>query len=77
MPVGIIAWMAAVQGLMAAAPDIIAFGGKVKGWLQDMFGSGLITKQQQDDLNQRVNDICVAALTGKLPASWQVEPDPV
>lgn len=69
-------WMKAIQGLLAAAPDIIAFAGKVKQWIADMFTSGVITAEQQNELNDRVTEICRAALNDELPSHWKVEPDP-
>jgi hypothetical protein len=72
----IIALMAAIQGLISAAPDIIAFASKVKLWINDMFSSGLITATEQAALHARVTEICAAALNGKVPSHWQVEADP-
>ena len=68
--------MAAVQGLIAVAPDVIAFGAKVKVWITDMFSSGIITVEEQKQLNDRVTDICRAYLIGQIPEAWQVDPDP-
>lgn len=76
MPAAVIAWMAAIQGLIAVAPDVIAFAAKVKGWIADMFSSGLITKETQDELNARVTEICRATLNGDVPIHWTVEDDP-
>ena len=77
MPVAIIAWMSAIQGLIAVAPDVISFGSKVKQWIADMFSQGLLTADQQNVLHKRVDDICGAVLTGQLPPHWTVEADPV
>ena len=76
MSAGVIAWMAAIQGLIVIAPDVIEFAAKVKRWITDMFSSGLITAGQQHTLNERVTDICRAALNGQVPEAWRVEPDP-
>jgi hypothetical protein len=72
----IVAWMAVVQGLMAVAPDVIAFGGKVKQWVDDLFSQRLISAAQQDALHARVTEICRAALLNQTPSHWQVEADP-
>ena len=76
MPVGIIAWMTAVQGLIAIAPDVIAFAAKVRGWIAEMFSSGLISAETQNALNNRVTEICRAVLNGEVPVHWTIEPDP-
>lgn len=76
MSPAVLMWMNALPGLIAAAPDVIAFAGKVKQWISDMFTSNLITAEAQNQLNDRVTEICRAALNGEVPSSWQVEPDP-
>ena len=38
--------------------------------------NGFITAEAQNQLNDRVTEICRAALNGEVPSSWQVEPDP-
>jgi hypothetical protein len=72
----VIAVMAAIQSLIASAPDIIAFAAKVKGWINDMFTAGLINSEQQQALNDRVTAIVKDALNGVVPAHWQIDPDP-
>lgn len=72
----VLAWMSAIQGLMAIAPDVILFAADVKSWIANMFSRGLISAEVQNALNGRVNDICGAFLTGKVPTAWQVEEDP-
>lgn len=72
----VIAWMSAVQGLLAVAPDVILFAVKVKGWVKDMFASGLITYEAQNALMKRVDEICKSVLTGQVPDHWKVEADP-
>ena len=76
MTAAVIAWMTAIQGLMAVAPDVIVFAAKVKGWIGDMFMAGLISAEAQDALHARVTAICAATLNNQLPPSWEVEPDP-
>lgn len=71
-----IALMAAIQSLMAVAPDVIAFGYKAKGWIDDMFSLGLIPAEVQNALHARLTELCRAALNGETPKHWQVEPDP-
>lgn len=72
----VIALMAAIQSLMLVVPDVIAFGYKAKGWIDDMFSLGLISAEVQNTLHARVTEICRAALNGETPKHWQVEPDP-
>ena len=76
MPAAVMVWMGAIQGLIQAAPDIIAFAAKVKGWIADLFSAGIITAEQQNELHARVTAICAAALNNTLPPHWQVEADP-
>lgn len=76
MNASVLAWMSAVQGLIAIAPDVILFSAKVKGWIADMFSQGVIDADTQNALNARVNNICAALLSGRLPEHWQVESDP-
>lgn len=76
MTASVIAWMAAVQGLMAVAPDVILFAAKVKGWINDLFSTGVISADVQNALHQRVSAICAATLTKQIPPHWQVEADP-
>lgn len=76
MNAAVIAWMASIQGLIAAAPDVIAFAAKVKGWIADMFSAGLINSDEQTALNNRVTVIVTAVLNGNMPAHWVIEPDP-
>lgn len=72
----VLAWMAAVQGLMNVAPDVIAFAGKAKQWVDDLFSQKMISAEQQNALHARVTEICRAALLGQEPSHWQVEADP-
>lgn len=72
----IIGWMAAVQGVMAIAPDAVALAGKVKSTIDEMFRQGMISPDVQNTLHARVNTICQAALNGQEPDHWKVEPDP-
>lgn len=76
MTTQVIAWMTAVQSLMAVAPDVIEFAGKAKQWIRDMFTTGMISAEVQDELSARVTAICVAALNKETPAHWQIEADP-
>lgn len=76
MTTQVIAWMAAVQGMLAMAPDVIALAAKVKGWINDLFTTGVITAETQNALHARVTELCRAALNGEVPAHWQVEADP-
>lgn len=72
----VIAWMAAVQGLMNIAPDVFAFAGKAKQWVNDLYTQGIISAAQQDALNERVTAICEAVMKNEEPSHWQVEADP-
>jgi hypothetical protein len=72
----VIALISALQGLIASAPDIIAFAAKVKLWINDMFSAGLINSEQQQVLHDRVTAIVKDALNGVVPAHWQIDPDP-
>lgn len=68
-----------LNGLAAAlqaAPAIGELADKAKDFFTSMAGNGLITDQQQDALHSRVDSIVAAALEGKLPPEWEVEPDP-
>lgn len=76
MTAQVLAWMTAVQGLMTLAPDVILFAAKVKGWIADLFQSGLITAETQNALHARVTELCRATLNGETPAHWLVEADP-
>lgn len=77
MPLTIIAWMNAVQGLLLIAPNVEKFATQVRQWIADMFAAGLITAETQDILMARVDEICAATLAGQELDSWKVEPDPV
>lgn len=68
--------MAAIQSLMLVTPDVIAFAYKAKGWIDDMFGLGLIKADIQNACHARVTELCRAALNGEVPKHWQIEPDP-
>lgn len=76
MTAQIITWMTVVQGLLAIAPDVVLFAAKVKGWINDLFTSGLITAEAQNALHARVTEICRATLNNETPVHWQIEDDP-
>jgi len=71
-----LAIMAAIQGAIAIAPDVIKLAASAKTFITDLFGSGVITAQEQNDMHTRVTALCIARLKGELPAHWAVEPDP-
>lgn len=76
MTAQVLAWMTAIQGMLTVAPDVIALAAKVKQWITDLFTTGVITAEVQNELHARVNEICRATLNGEMPDHWQVEPDP-
>lgn len=61
--------ISAAKNLKPAVEDAIAF---VKG----LFGSGLITKEQQDALMGYVDACTLAFVHDDPPPAWTVEPDP-
>jgi hypothetical protein len=61
---------------LTAAPQVTILVQKAKDFFTTMAGEGLITKDQQDALHNRVDQIVEAAAEGRLPAAWSVEPDP-
>lgn len=67
------AFTAAIQ----AAPQIAGLVTKTKEYFGALVAGGILTKEQADKLDARVDEIQEAALEGKLPPSWDVEPDPV
>jgi hypothetical protein len=71
-----IAIMAAIQGGIAIAPDVIKLAGAAKDFIAGLFSSGVITASEQNEMNARVTELCVARLKGELPDHWKVEADP-
>lgn len=61
---------------LTAAPQVTALAEKAKDFFKSMTGGGLISSEQQDALDARVDQIVESALLGKLPPQWSVEPDP-
>lgn len=61
---------------LTAAPQITELVVKAKDFFASLAGNGLITAEQQDQVDARIDQIVEAAKQGRLPASWDVEPDP-
>lgn len=65
-----------LQAAIAAAPQIRSLVENGQALFASLFEAGLITKEQQDKLDARAEEICRAALAGEEPPHWLVEPDP-
>lgn len=72
-----LAIMAAIQGAIAIAPDVIKVAAAAKDFISALFSGGVITKEEQDSMHSRVTALCVARLKGELPPHWAIEPDPM
>lgn len=65
-----------IKGIIAAAPDIAKAYGAVVNFIETLFGSKLITIEQQAELRANVDAAFKALLNGETPPQWTVEPDP-
>ncbi len=73
------AFLIFVQGLqvaLSAAPQVSKLIVQTKEIVETLFTAGVITAQQQTDLNNYVDAVCTAALRGEVAPEWQVEADP-
>lgn len=66
------AFTAAIQ----AAPQVTELVVKAKEYFGTLVKGGVISKEQADAIDARVDAITEAALEGRFPSSWDVEPDP-
>lgn len=65
-----------VQSGIALAPDIIRYAADVKNFIAAMFANSVISAQDQNALDARITELCVARLRGDVPPHWRVESDP-
>lgn len=77
MPALALTILQALHAAILAAPQVKSLVENGKALFASLFEAGLISKDQQDKLHSRVDEICRAALAGEVPPHWQVEPDPV
>lgn len=63
---GIVTIIDAIQNLEPVVADITDF-------ISKMFSKGLISIEEQDQLNAYVNAKCEAILKGEIPPAWQVD----
>jgi hypothetical protein len=75
-PVAIIV-IQAIQAAIAAAPRVIEVVQKGKEFIASLTSAGVITAEQQNALDARVDTIAAAFANGQTPPAWSVEPDPV
>jgi hypothetical protein len=75
-PADLLALVSIIQSAIAAAPQLVSLVTSAKAFIAELFGAGVITKAQQDQLHAHVDAICSAVLTGKEPPEFQVEADP-
>jgi predicted RNA-binding protein associated with RNAse of E/G family len=66
-----------IQAGIAIAPDVQRFILESKEFISALFGSGLITKAQQDRVHAHVDLLAAAVSGGQIPPEFTVEPDPV
>lgn len=76
MPPIVFTVLAAIQAAIQAAPQVKAVVVKGKEFIGALFSANIITKEQQDQLFARVDEISAAFKDGKQPPHWDVEPDP-
>lgn len=75
MPPIVFAILGGIQAAIAAAPKVVAIAKAGKAFIASLTGT-LITKEQQDSIHARIDEIAKAHANGKLPDGWAVEPDP-
>lgn len=76
MPPLVFTILAGIQAAIQAAPQIKELVTKGKDFISALFTAKLITKEQQNQLFQRVDEISEAFKNGEQPPHWDVEPDP-
>lgn len=76
MPPVIFMVLGGIQAAIQEFPQIMSIVEKGKDFFSGLVGDGVITKEQQDALHQRIDDLSDAAQAGKIPPAWEVEPDP-
>lgn len=64
------------ESAITAAPQIGALIQKGKDYFKSLADQGLITKEVQNALNNRLDQAGEAAIAGEVPIAWTVEPDP-
>lgn len=68
-----------IQGIQIAitnAPKFIEAMASVRNMIAGWFGSGVITKEQQDACFAYVDGVVAMTKAGIVPPHWTVEPDP-
>lgn len=76
MPAWIAIALQVFQGILKEAPDIAKAYESIVGFIKSLFGSGVITKGQQDYLMGNVDGFLAGFKPGAVPSQWTVEPDP-
>lgn len=65
------------QGIISAAPQVVALVKQAKEFFEGLFKAGLITKEQQLACALQLDAHAAMVQAGIVPPPWQVEPDPV
>lgn len=68
--------MGGIELAIKAAPHVKEVITKAKDFISALAKHGVITTHQQNACDARVDLVCDAALSGKEPEAWLVEPDP-
>lgn len=76
MPPIVFAILGGVQMAIQEFPKAVALVKKAKDFFTGLVGDGIITKDQQDKLHARIDELSAAAQRGEIPPAWTVEADP-
>lgn len=72
-----LAIMAAIQGAITIAPDVIEAAMAARQFVAALFTAKVLTAEEQNALFANITTLCTARLKGELPSHWKVEADPV
>lgn len=65
-----------IPTILSIAPKVQEAVKSIAAFIQGLFSSGVITKEQQDQLMAYLDACAVSWLHGETPPAWQVEADP-
>ena len=67
--------LSGIQALLASAPSIVGLADQIKTVINNLFGSGVITADEQNALHAVCDAHMAATLAGQRPAALVVDPD--
>lgn len=76
MPPVVLMILGGIQAAIQEFPQIMTIVQRGKDFFSGLVDDGVITIEQQKQLNDRLDHLSESAQNGEIPRGWTVDPDP-